>query len=218
MVRNRITLVALMLTLALCATPALGDTWDAVADWSSEPSNPNGAWSYMMGWVAAENPLNTFDGGEIPGLERWGRFDSPENLKPYIGKNVSDADIELNGMVIPAGALVMDTLTNPLGPDISPIIRWTAPESGTYDIEIHIRNLSDGEPVDGAKPDGIEWLVYYSGFNIAHSKNLDPGQEDTFVRNRTYLEAGMWYTVVFNSRANNLEDLSVVSFVVKRSN
>lgn len=217
--RHRKILVALALaaTIWIAAfAQASAEVWDAAADWGSFPANPNGPWNYMGGWVASENPLTAFDGVSIEGFERWGRFDSPDDFKPFIGVNTSDQPIEIGGLTVPAGALVMDTLPNPLGPGISPILRWMAYQTGEYEITATLRNLSDRQPSpSGVTPDGVEWLVYRSGFEIVHSQNVDAGQSDQFHMTTT-IEAGTWYAIVFNARANNYQDLSEITFTIRK--
>jgi hypothetical protein len=123
------TVLALLAIGLIAQAPAFGGTtWDAAADFSNT-DNPNGVWSY--GWVSEEDFLaggyeltlfNTID--VVNALDRWAR----DNSEPCLVYNPSDTDTGWYGQPVEPLTLALHPGPN----DEKAIVRWTAPESGTF--------------------------------------------------------------------------------------
>jgi hypothetical protein len=110
------------------AVPAFGTTWDPAVEFSAT-DNPNGVWAY--GWVSYEDfvaggyTLTFFDTTrEWDELNHWG---VAEGTEPAVLYNPTDA-VHAFGNNVPPHTMAL----HPGGSDERAIIRWTAPESGTF--------------------------------------------------------------------------------------
>jgi hypothetical protein len=125
-------LLASMLALLAVglAVPASGTMWDPAVEFSAT-DNPNGVWTY--GWVPYDDfvaggyALTPFDTIRVWNeLNHWGVAAGTE---PAVLYNPTD-DVHAFGNDVPPHTMAL----HPGGSDERAIIRWTAPESGTFSI------------------------------------------------------------------------------------
>lgn len=126
---KKVFMLTVGVALLFGAVPAPAQTYDFVADYSIA-GNPNGAWSY--GW-------ETFRGGPFTLMDRgwtdysygtqdvWSSSVAPSS--PSIALAVTD--INHPTLFVPAGTVN----THPGYNGENPVVRWTAPASGTYLLE-----------------------------------------------------------------------------------
>jgi len=136
----------ILLTLAFAGSlRASVSTWDVAADFSVT-NNPAGAWSYGSKTATdsafALYPLveQRYDSDQLVG---WS--DPALGWIPYVLKNISNDDWFYDGR--PAGGIAIlpaqEVLLHPNGLSV---IRWTAPFSGTFALDVSFQRF---EQVDG---------------------------------------------------------------------
>jgi hypothetical protein len=118
--------------LLLASLAASAQTYNAVADFSPT-SNPNGVWSY--GYLTApETSLILYTATEnqncITGMSFWGLYLGSCSLLPVVGKNDTTGNVCWATDCVPPNYLV----TSPGYEGQLNVVRWTAPESGIYQL------------------------------------------------------------------------------------
>jgi len=120
--------------------------FDAVADWSAQ-SNPNGTWSYgyMTSWGAPFTLDDAF-GSNWPGVSGW--WPSQIGPPPDVSHNDTKKQVCGETWCIPPKFLHLHP-----GPNGEiDVLRWTAPDSGTYTFRV--------------KFEGLDWLAPSTIFYI----------------------------------------------------
>ena len=114
--------------------------YDAVRDFSIT-SNPNGVWSY--GWLlSVGSSLNLYtvtDTTTFPGLSAWLETGMTMYNPPFVGHNDTDTTFCYRSFCVPPGYLHLHPGVN----DELSVVRWTAPTSGTFQLQGAVRGLDD---------------------------------------------------------------------------
>jgi hypothetical protein len=154
------------------AVSASGQTWDAKADFSAA-QNPSGSWSY--GWsTELAGPLTIFPNYLANGGgEEWVDYSILQSAAPNLIYNTSSINFIA---LIPPLALSM----HPGPGNQFTHCRWTAAESGTYNIQ------GSFTPVDYGGPHGY---ILKNGTSIGDSL-LTEGVEKDYSFNSVVLAAG----------------------------
>ncbi len=159
-----------ILTVGCSAAQASASiVYDAATDFSLG-GNPNGTWSY--GYSATlGGPFNTFV-SSFSSLFGNANFDgwSPPVLHPFVASNEAATTQQGSGLLLPPGELGLHP-----GPDADnnfAIVRWTAPESGLYNVSATFvdRDASD-IPLPGATTDVHVLLNSISVYDTLINKN-----------------------------------------------
>ena len=127
-----VAILILVCSLAL-ALPA--QTWNASADYSSA-QNPNGAWTYGLFYAGSFTPYTTV-GNFCGPLAGW-----QSGSVPTVAKNTAVTTACCNTVRVPPGRLVMHP--GPAG-EMS-VLRWTAPASATYAVQVLMAGLDFSYP------------------------------------------------------------------------
>jgi hypothetical protein len=156
--------LTLLVVGLLTQAPAFGTMWDPAAEFSNT-DNPNGVWSY--GWVSEADfasgsyditLFSTLD--VVNGLDRWGRDFS----EPCLVYNPSDTETRWYGQPVEPLTLAL----HPGGNDEKAIVRWTAPESGTFIISGSF--FSQGNPT-------VDVHVLLNGMSLFSIDFFGPGSD-----------------------------------------
>jgi hypothetical protein len=132
-----LSLALLALVFAGMGTVRAGPIYDAAADFSITNGNPNGVWSY--GYLAPDTttPLNlyttthtNYQGG--PGWIGWNNPLVGNGTNPSAWKNTTGVTETVGTVQLQPGQLV----EHPGPSDEEAVVRWTAPASGTYLINV----------------------------------------------------------------------------------
>jgi len=155
------------LTLLL-GTPGHAQTWDLTGDWNP-PANPNGAWTYgeFVGGVFA--PLDWRAGGYYPAVGASGGYIT-ENTTGSAAYGIDPGQISLEA----DGG--------------SPVVRWTAPSAGGYNIDVFIGGTTASE--GGGYGNNF---AKFAGLNIngvSQGSNGFSGNVVSWVINDVVLNAG----------------------------
>ena len=111
-----ILLSSALAVFTFAPTSALATSWDIAADYSSQ-NNPNGVWSYNRKWTVDGTAADTM-------TVKWGTSGW------YLG-NVGNGGPSIQGGPLSQGGVLLWAKYNGNG---FPDVRWTAPDSGTFDI------------------------------------------------------------------------------------
>lgn len=134
------SLVLLFLTWQPAKPQAI---WSAVADFTAT-SNPAGAWSYgWEGFLGA--PLNLYtvtDTTSVPGMNAWLEEGAYPYNPPYVARNVTTATICYEMYCVPPAYLHFHPSSNAH----YSVVRWTAPNQGSYTLEGEFIGLDYGGP------------------------------------------------------------------------
>jgi hypothetical protein len=133
-----ITLLLAISQIASAQTPNTVPAYDAVKDFSIQ-SNPNGVWSYgyLTSW-GAPLTLYGFGGNCMPGTSWW-RISSC-NDSPSVIHNDTSKPICWLTLCIPPNYLLLDPRSQ------LTVLRWTAPSSGSFLMEVTFVGLDHGYP------------------------------------------------------------------------
>ncbi len=128
------------IALLLIVSPAASaQTWNAVKDFSLA-SNPNGVWSYgSLTKYGAPLTLYTTTCTNLFGLPDSAWATQGCNT-PYVLHNDSSQPICFETICVPPDYFQLDIGNNGAGPFIS-VVRWTAPQSGTFTIYGSVEGL-----------------------------------------------------------------------------
>ncbi len=134
--------IALLLLIPPVALAQMGKTstptYDAVKDFSIQ-SNPNGVWSY--GWESTlGSTLNLYtvtDTTSVPGMSAWLRSGTFPLSPQYLAHNDTDKQICRTTWCDPTTYL----LSHPGPKGELSILRWTAPSSGTFLMQVNSQGL-----------------------------------------------------------------------------
>jgi hypothetical protein len=119
-----------------------GQVYDLAADFSLA-SNPNGVWSYGYETTLGSQ-LNLYNGAAsgfdgTPGLEAWysATFPPTPNVPPATVYNSTASDVRPNfgTVIIPAHSVSF----HPGPTDYFSVIRWTAPTTGLFNLDVAFR-------------------------------------------------------------------------------
>jgi len=127
MMKTFLSAAAIMLA---AASSAHALTWSASGDFSTT-NNPNGPWSY--GILTDPSDILTFStlpSGSSGNLEGWNGTDGGNF--PTIWKNTGSGDATVSEAIVGSGDLYLHPGQS-TGPHVT--VRWTAPSSGTFDID-----------------------------------------------------------------------------------
>ena len=146
-----VSTVATLLSLVVLAHPSAAQSYNAAGDFSIS-SNPNGAWSYGYSYGVGSafilDTTNTASYGPGLALGGWmGNVDStPGANYPYALKNSTSHPVTNNiTTVYQPGQLGLQ----PSESNVVSIVRWTAPFSGTFNINATFSGLdAGGDSVD----------------------------------------------------------------------
>jgi len=120
---------------------SFAQTYDPYLDFSTS-ANPNGTWSYgktssLGGSFSLLTQSLTFDAGK---LEGWGwREGGSGGADPFIIANLTGVDVASGTTVYAAETLAMHPSFN----QEYAVLRWTAPSSGDFSIDVSFFDVSD---------------------------------------------------------------------------
>jgi len=157
--------IATALLLFVSLPVASAQTYDAVKDFSLA-SNPNGAWSYgSLTKYGAPLALYTETCTDMFGFADSAWATQGCNT-PYVFHNDSSQTICFETICVPPNYLQLDIGNNGAGPFIS-VVRWTAPQTGTYIID------ASAEGLDWDGPTSTDFRVIYNTNRILFTVAID---------------------------------------------
>jgi hypothetical protein len=167
--------------LLLASLAASAQTYSAVADFSPT-SNPNGAWSY--GYLTAPGTslilyTATENDNCVPGISFWGLYLGSCSLLPVVGKNDTTGNVCWATDCLPPDYIV----TSPGYTGQLNVVRWTAPESGIYELSGSVMGT------DYVYPTSTDFYVRLNG-NLLFSTAVDSYDIPTTFGRRQSLRAG----------------------------
>jgi hypothetical protein len=127
--------IALLLLTGQVASAQMGKTstptYDAVKDFSTQ-SNPNGVWSYgyLTSWGAPLTLYTVADKSCYPGTSRW--LEHADCSPPLVSHNDTGKTICDGSVCFPPWLLGL----HPGGNGELAVVRWTAPSSGRFLIQV----------------------------------------------------------------------------------
>ena len=140
-----ISTITTLLSLAVLTRPSVAQSYNAVGDFSIS-SNPNGAWSYGYSYGVGSafilDTTNTASYGPGLALGGWmGNVDTNVGANyPYALKNFTGSPVANNGTTIyQPGQLGLQ----PGESNVESIVRWTAPFSGTFSLNVTFSGLDN---------------------------------------------------------------------------
>lgn len=187
-------------------------------NWSLTSSQGD-SWRFLHGWTANAKPLTILKDANSD-FPRW----TVEGGQPWIGKNISNEVVAIDGFEVPAGGLVMVPSDGARGaepgPGSAPLLVWRCPKSGVYHITGHLKLLGSQGDL-GTQGDGVDWLLYkvangryfkdLSGWNLlTEGKIHQQGDEQTIELTDQELASGEQIALVINGRTNPRGDLVLV--------
>jgi hypothetical protein len=138
--------LALATALLLMTSLASAQTWDAVKDFTLA-ANPNGVWSYgSLTDYGVPLALYTTTCTNLFGLPDSAWATQGCNT-PYVFRNNSSQPICFETICVPPNYFQLDIGNNGFGPFIS-VVRWTAPQSGTFTIYGSVEGLDWDGPTN----------------------------------------------------------------------
>lgn len=159
--------------------PVLANVWDLENDFSTT-TNPNGAWSYGYGvwggtsFTALPQADDIF---ALTGLNGWSLISDPYQL-PVIAKNTTASDIDVFGSIVPPGSVLAYPGFSSSLADIA-IVRWTAPESGVYNISSRWTRLDPAPNISQANIfknlGGVDQLTLFGSFTTFANPSIYQG-------------------------------------------
>ena len=139
--------------------------YNVVNDFSLS-SNPNGQWSYMQDTGSGPQSL-TYSSSNLPvlgGLNVWWSDQAVPN-SVVVCQNRVGATLIIESMVYPPNLLLLDPESDTV------IVRWTAPESGTWDVSGLFQGIDVNE-----QPHSVEILKNYDTLVLAPTTMSEYGQ------------------------------------------
>ena len=137
-----LSLALLALVFAGMGTARADPVYNAAADFSITNGNPNGVWSYGYLAPGTTTPLNlytttytNFDSG--PGWIAWNNPLVGNGTVPAAWKNTTGVKETSGSVQLQPGQLAEHPGPN----DEAAVVRWTAPASGTYLINVTISGV-----------------------------------------------------------------------------
>jgi len=128
---------------ALAQTPNRSPDYDAVKDFSTQ-SNPNGVWSYgyLASWSAPFTPYARSGTCDYPpGISYWTAHPNcGDEHAPLVGHNDTAKPICWSTLCVPPNYLWLNVLSQ------LSVLRWTAPFSGRFLIQVKFVGLDYGYP------------------------------------------------------------------------
>ena len=222
------------------AAPRSGQLWAAGRDLAAN-EKPDGAaegnatnqkvaqWSYGYRTAVAgqafvaftpQEHINAFESEEVEG------FSIPANGL-LVAANTGSADVLLSGESQPAQPLLpAQMLLHPGSDGRFPVVRWTAPEAGTYNIAARWRDL-DASSGNGASAHVVENGNEIAGRPAPFGASAQPGGFTGFAWKNggaaslppqsRILNAGDTVDFVLTSNGDNAADLTAFTAVVRRA-
>lgn len=222
-VRRRSPIVAALraLDVSLPTPPTMTGPRRNVRRWVAGDEWPDGGMTGRAAWHMRHRaggqwqPFDRLDTSTHGGLERWISGDHP---RPWVGKVVAGAAIDLDGVVVPpesllvepAGTLAADDADKEdANADDGLALVWTCPATGYYQIQGRVHNVGIGG-------DGVDWHLADPAGNELEDGVVDDQRSGRFSVDVGQLVLGDQVTVVIGSRDDAAGDLSIVDLVVQQ--
>jgi hypothetical protein len=161
--------LTISISLVLASSAYAGTSWDLEGDWAP-PANPNGAWSYGQ-YVSGSFQALPWDSTDD-------LYDNGSTNNGFVYRNnTGSAEYGLA-----PGAVSMESNWG------TPVVRWTAPTSGMYDIGVEIGGTENNEG-----PGYGNHFASYSGLKINGAAQGDTSFANnvkTWTLNSVFLAGG----------------------------
>jgi hypothetical protein len=191
--------------------------YNAATDFSPT-ANPSGAWSYgyKLNSTASFQLFDTAKTNLQPGtgFQTWNK-PTIGAVVPYVIRNPTNAAVKYASFTLDAGALGFHPGLN----GEQAVVRWTAPSSGTYQIEAAFRGLDSTSTVVGILKNGtsiFNGVVNAFGPGPTYSMELSLGINDTldFVvdPNGSYLYDSTGLAVTITGGSSTIPTTGALSF------
>jgi hypothetical protein len=159
-----ISTFATLLTVVVLARSGAAQSYNAATDFSIS-SNPNGAWSYGYSFgVGSAFHLDTTNTAAYAGLALGGWMGNLNTAfganYPYALKNFTSHPVTNNGTTVyQPGQLAL----HPDQSNVVSIVRWTAPVSGTFSLNVTFSGL------DSTFGDSADVHILHNGSSLLNS-------------------------------------------------